>query len=429
MTKKKVYIETYGCWLNKGESKIVESIIRRRGAEIVNTPEQANVVIINTCAVRGETEYKMLRRIRELEKLRGKYGFRLIISGCIVNVRPYTISKISPEASLIESDAIEEVANAVLSDKRVTIIRQYNARRKVLPRHMGEVTYVVPIQTGCLGTCTFCIERVSRGRGVKSYPLDLIVNAVKDAVKGGAREIYLTGQDVATYGVDLGYTLIDLLKTILSEVKGDYRIRLGMMEPWLVSRFVKQLAEIMYDQRVYNYLHLPVQSGDNGVLRLMGRKYSITGYEKLVRVFRDKLGRLCLVTDIIVGFPGEKEGAFRNTLELLERIKFDKVHIARYTLRPFTKAYMLPQIPEPEKKRRSRIASEIALRIAYEINRGYIGYVADAVVTENTPKGSFIARTPEYKPVILEEGVKPGEIVKVKVIDATPIYLIGRIID
>lgn len=427
----KVYMETYGCWLNKGESQIMASILEKKGARLVKGVDEADVVVVNTCAVRGDTETKIIRRLGELERQRRKLGFRLVVAGCLVNVRPKTILEISPEASLVEPDAVEKIWDVVSSEKQVFLVRQYKGSRTVLPKYKGGPTYVVPIQTGCLGNCAFCVEWVGRGRGVKSYSPRLIVDAIMDAVKRGAKEVYLTGQDVAAYGADIGLSLTDLLEAILESVKGEYWVRLGMMEPLLTFRQISRLLALFRDDRVYKYFHLPVQSGDDRVLRLMNRKYTVQQYKDLVRRIRASLGRWqSLVTDLIVGFPGEDEKAFHNSLRLIEELEFDKVHVARYTLRPFTRGYVMRGVPEPEKKHRSRLASEVVMKVAYRINSRYVGQEREVLVNSVSMRGDFTGRTIEYKPVILKGySLKLGEKVRAKIVGATPIALIGEVVD
>ncbi|RLE85674.1 MAG: hypothetical protein DRJ41_00730 [Thermoprotei archaeon] len=423
----KVYIETYGCWLNRAESEIIRRIVKREGGIIVNDPLESDVIVVNTCAVREETELRMLNKIRELSKAVSS-NKKLIVTGCLTNIRPYTISKLVPHASLVEPDAIEDIKEVIFGKEQKIIIRKYSRRKRLLPLYEGGVIYIVPIESGCLGNCSFCIERISRGSGVKSYSPDSIVRHVADAIRKGAKEVFLTGQDVAAYGYDIGLRLTDLLRIILEEVKGDYKVRLGMMEPWLTKKIARELAYLMKDERVFKYLHLPIQSGDDKVLKLMNRKYDTDSYIELVNTFRRVLGDMSLATDIIVGYPGEDDRAFKNTISIVEQLKFDKVHIARYTLRPFTKAYLLPQIPESVKKERSRILSNIVFKVAYEVNMKYVGKRKTAIVEKKGIRpDSYIARTEEYKPVIVNDHVKLGEKVEVTITGATPINLIGKI--
>jgi len=426
--KKRVYIETHGCWLNRGESEVAKTILLEKGYEIVNTPSSADVVLVNTCAVRGDTETNTLARLEELKKIAPQAKF--IVAGCLVNVRPRSILEVLPKASLLEPDAITRIGDVVEREEPVYILRRYERDLALLPRYQGGPTYVLPIQSGCAGSCSFCVEWVARGRKVKSYPVELVVSAVKDAVSKGAKEVYLTGQDVASYGLDIGASLPELLEILLEEVPGDYRIRIGMMEPAMLRRYVDRLTPLFKDSRLYKYFHVPVQHGDDRVLSLMNRKYTVGEYKLLVQRIREEVGLSSIVTDIIVGFPGETEKSFQNTLRLLEEIMFDKVHVARYTLRPFTAGYLLPGIPEPEKKRRSRIVSELALKISAEINRRYEGRVTEVIVNGASFRGDIAGRTIEYKLVIMRGyDLKVGDLVKVRITGSTPLHLEGEVVD
>ena len=418
----------YGCWLSKAEGEVIKTLVRRRGGEVVDRLEDADVVVVHTCAVRGDTERRMFKRIRELEELRKVRGYKLVISGCLVNVRPATISKLSPEASLVEASRVEEMWRAIESKGRERVIRSYSGSRSILPEYAGGVRYIVPIQTGCIGRCAFCIEPIARGPA-RSYPEELILERVREAVRKGAKEVYLTGQDVACYGVDTGSSLPSLLSRILEEVDGEYFIRLGMMEPSLVKEFASELAPLYRDRRVYEYLHLPLQSGSNKVLELMRRRYTVEEYEAVVREFRRRSPELNLATDMIVGFPGEGEREFEESMAFLEKIRPDKVHVARYTIRPFTEGSLMEQVPEPVKKRRSKSMSELALRIAYEKNSKYVGKRLEVLVNDSGPKGGFAARTKNYKMVILDcPGLKLGEVVEARIVGATPVCLLGEVV-
>lgn len=410
--------------MNKALTRYVKQLAEGEGFELAATPEEADAIVVNTCAVRAETERKILDRLRELSSL----GKRIAVTGCLVNVRPYSIEAAAPGASLIDPSCLDEV-RAFLRGEDVWRVREYRRWLQAY-RHSGGTRYILPVQTGCTGNCGFCIEPVVR-RGVTSLELETAVKLVEEAVRRGAKEIYLTGQDVAAYGIDLGVRLTDLLRSILEVVDGDYRIRLGMMEPWLTKTFAEDLARLMRDERVYKYLHLPLQSGDDEVLKLMGRRYTVAEYKALAALFRETLGEMALVTDVIVGYPGESEKAFENTIRAVRELAFDKVHVARYTFRPFTPAYIREDVvPEPEKKRRSRIMSLVAAEVAAGVNSRYVGKEVEALVTEDRRKGgTAIARTNTYKPVVIPDSARPGEFVKVRIVSFTPNYLVGEILD
>ncbi|MEM0494776.1 MAG: tRNA (N(6)-L-threonylcarbamoyladenosine(37)-C(2))-methylthiotransferase [Thermofilum sp.] len=425
----KVYLEVHGCWLSKAEGEIARSLLEKAGYTVSSDARDADAIVVVTCAVRGDTEVAMLKRLRELRE-KAPHA-RFVVAGCLVNVRPKSILSITPEAALVEPDALDHVVDALESRDPVYIVRKYQRNLSILPEYRGGPTYVVPIESGCTGSCSFCVEWVARGRQVKSYPVESIVKAVKEAVARGAREIYLTGQDVASYGIGSRSSLPELVETLLEEVQGRYRIRLGMMEPIMTAKIAEKLLPLFKDERLYRYFHLPAQSGDDQVLRLMRRRYTVSAYEELVAKIRSSVGTLSLATDIIVGFPGESDESFRNTLSFIERLRFDKVHVARYTLRPFTLGYVsYDNIPEHVKKARSREASSVALRIAAEVNRSYVGRTVEVLINGTSFRGDVAGRTPEYKLVIMKGyHVQPGEFVKARIVGATALHLIGEVVD
>ncbi|MBP1449037.1 MAG: tRNA (N(6)-L-threonylcarbamoyladenosine(37)-C(2))-methylthiotransferase [Thermoproteus sp.] len=408
----RIYVEAYGCWLAKADARI---LAQRLGGAVVESPEGADLVLIYTCAVREDGEVRQLKRIRELSAR----GGRLVVAGCLARARPYTIKSAAPQAALLSPQEVEGGRERTM---------------EALPEHDGSPIYVAPLQVGCLGNCTFCITKYTRGGAgyVKSARPDLVVEAVKRAVERGAREIYLTGQDVATYGYDAGWrdgwTLPDLLEKILSRVEGDYRIRVGMSEPWVFGKFVDRLLDIVKnDERVYRYFHLPVQSGSDRVLKAMGRKYTVDEYKELVsRIKRALNDDVFIATDVIVGFPGEGEEDFEATLRLMEELQFDKVHVARYSRRPFTEAAIMPgQVPDAVKKERSRKASELALRLALQRNSRLIGRRIKVLVDE-VDHGLLVGRAHDYRQVVVgrsEGRARLGYFVEVEIKRAEPVYL------
>ena len=420
-----VYIETYGCWLNKAETEVIKTILRKNGYTIVQDLEDADMVIINTCAVREDVERRMFRRLREIGRKEGK--FKVIVAGCLAVVRPASIVKIIPRAVLISPDNIERIMDAIKGGNHLILGA---SSRCILPDIPSSHRYVVPIASGCLGNCAFCVGKFARPR-LKSYPKDVIVDAISRAVERGVREIYLTAQDVAAYGVDIGTNIVELLNDILSRIHGEYIIRLGMMEPSLVLIYLDELVEIYRDPRVYKYLHMPIQSGDDRVLKLMNRKYNTDDIITIVEKFRREFPELNFATDIIVGFPGEDDEAFNNTVRIIEYLKPDKVHFARYALRPFTKAYLMPQVPEYIKKRRSRMLSKVVEKVTLERNMQLVGKCRRAIVSDyGLKENTLICRLLNYKPVVIsrEPNLSLGDIIDVKILDATPIYLRGKIL-
>ncbi len=409
--------------------------LKSLGWEYVEDLGSADTIIVNTCAVREEAERNELKLLKRLsEEYPGK---RLIVTGCLTKVRPATIKDVAPNAVLVSSHGAELIDEVVNGNADVHVYEDRPA--KYLPNYYPELhghRYVVPIQVGCLGNCSFCVTKIGRmgfGR-VKSYDIDDIVNAIANAVSKGAREIYLTGgQEISAYGRDRGgYDLADLLEKILSKVDGRFMIRLGMMEPLELSRIIDKLLDIVRsDWRVYRFFHVPVQSGSDRVLMLMRRKYSVDLFRDIVMRIRRVFPDATIATDIIVGFPGgETDEDFWASVKLIEELGIDKVNLARYSRRPFTEAAYMEQVPEQVKKERSKIATDVFNKVALERNRMFIGReMWGGIVSEVDFKGeNYVIRSYNYKPIAVRRA-DIGAFVKVRVTDATSQRLFGQLLE
>ncbi len=420
----KVYIETYGCSANLADTNIMKTLLLKAGYQLVDSIHEAGAVILNTCIVRSESERKMVQKLIELEKLRRKLKFKLIVTGCMAKARPALIAKIAPEASMIAPQLIEDIVDVISSPKR--IVKLIGEKRTMLPKYMDGIKFTVPIAEGCLGNCSYCIVRIARGR-LRSYPVEKIVEAVKCAVRDGAKEIRLTAQDTSVYGLDIGRTLPELVREV-AEIPGDFMIRIGMMTPNGALKIIDELMEVYEHPKVYKFFHIPVQSGDDRILKLMRRKYTSRDFIELAETFRRKFPEGFIATDIIVGFPTEDEEAFQNTIELLKKVEPDKVHVSRYTPRPHTEAASMPQIPEHIKKKRSRIVASLSMKIGLKRNKPYIGRIERALITDPGRRNTVKARLENYRLVVLKaEENAIGKWVKVKIVNATPIQLIGEL--
>ncbi|MCX8205194.1 MAG: tRNA (N(6)-L-threonylcarbamoyladenosine(37)-C(2))-methylthiotransferase [Candidatus Nezhaarchaeota archaeon] len=413
------YIETYGCWLNIGDSEVMAGLLREVGLEKTLSFSEASVVVINTCAVRAETERKMLRRIRELSEVARRDGKILVVTGCLATYRPALVSRAAPNAAIVTTDAIERVVKAVELGRG--FYAGQGARSWLrLPSLRAEGRAVVPIAVGCLGSCAYCVEPIARGI-LKSYPVDEVVKRVVEAIKEGAKEVFLVAQDAAAYGLDIGTSLPALLREVC-EVEGDFMVRVGMMEPSTTRKILDDLLEAYQDSKVYKYLHLPLQSGSDKVLKVVGRRYSAEEYLELVKEYRSKFIDGFLATDIIVGLPGEGDEEFRETLRVLEAAEPDKVHVARFTPRPLTPAASMKHPPEWIKKRRSRVASSFIDALTLRRNERWIGKVLKVLAVDKA-NGSTKCRAYNYKLVVVNSQLEPWSWATVKVDQAHPHYL------
>ena len=409
----RVYIETYGCALNRGDSAIMATVLSERGHEITENLNEAEVVIINTCAVRLETEERMKQRIRELRRT----GKRLVVAGCLAGALPATVSALAPEASILGPQAVERIAEVVESPERQVILEGTKAVK--VPRVFEGKIFIVPIADGCAGECSFCITKLAR-RKLRSYPMREIVEAVKEAVAKGAVEVELTAQDTAAYGLDLGgkVRLPDLVEKV-AEIEGNFMVRVGMMTPEQAISIVDGLVEALNVEKVYKFVHLPVQSGSDKVLKLMNRKYTIDEYKRLVKELRSKVPGLSVATDIIVGHPGEDEEDFQQTLDLMKELRFERIHLAMYSIRPNTVSAGLPQVPDSVKKERMKTAMGLYESIAYDIHSEYVGKTVEVLTTELGRKGSVVGRLRNYIPVVVKNESSLGNWVKVVIEEAS----------
>ncbi|NJE43181.1 tRNA (N(6)-L-threonylcarbamoyladenosine(37)-C(2))-methylthiotransferase [Thermococcus sp. GR6] len=422
----KVHVETYGCTRNKADAEIMEAILLRAGYELVETPESADYVVVNTCAVKDPTEKHMRERIKELLDS----GKRVIVTGCLTHVNPDIIDpRVSGILGVKSIDRIAEAIDLAERDGKLVSVEGWRERsldKLGLPRlWRSGVAFVVPISEGCLNACTYCATRFARGV-LRSYKPELVVRWVKEALARGYREIQLSSEDTGCYGLDIGTNLAELLDEITS-IEGEFRIRVGMMNPNHAIKFLDELIEVYQDEKVYKFLHLPVQSGDNEVLRRMGRTYTVEEFEEIVNEFRRKIPGLNLNTDIIVGFPGETEEAFQNTVELVKRVRPDKINVSRYSPRPGTIAAKWKQLPGWKVKERSRLLHRLRLQIAYEINQDYVGREIEVLIHGEGKKGGVEGRTFNYKDIILDDGA-PGELINVRVTWAGSTYLKGTVL-
>ena len=421
----RVHVESYGCTRNRADGEIMEAILVRSGYELAETPESADYVVVNTCAVKDPTEKHMRERIKELIDS----GKRVIVTGCLTHVNP---SAIDPRVSgILGVKSIDRIAEAIdVAERGRKLIsvegwRERSIDKLELPRlWKSGVAFVVPISEGCLNACTYCATRFARGV-LKSYRPELVVRWVKEALARGYREIQLSSEDTGCYGFDIGTNLAQLLDEITA-IEGDFRVRVGMMNPNHAIKILDELIEAYGSGKVYKFLHLPVQSGDNEILRRMGRNYTVEEFEEIVREFRRKVPGLNLNTDIIVGFPGETDEAFENTLGLVKRVRPDKINVSRYSPRPGTIAAKWKQLPGWKVKERSRLLHRLRLQIAYEINRSYVGKTLEVLVHGAGKKGGTEGRTFNYKEIILDAG-EPGEFTSVLVEWVGSMYLKGVI--
>ncbi len=428
----KIYVETTGCAINNYYTEVLKGLLETNGHELVDNIDDADLIVLNACAIKKPTEDKMIARARKLDKL----SKILIVSGCLAEVSPERISKAVPKASIISIHHMLEIPNLIediVAGKRIIKVGPEDSIEDILlkPRRLeNKYIAVVPIAKGCLGACSYCIDKRIWG-ALKSYPKEKILAEIKRLIKKGVKEIRLSAQDTGPYGWDLGYNLADLLEEI-SQIPGDFMIRIGMASPDTLIKVIDDVIEVVkQDQRFYRYFHIPVQSGSNRILRLMGRRYNVEEFEDLVRIIRRKLDEdVTIATDIISGFPTEEEEDHIATVELLERIKPDIVNLSRYGDRPGVPASKIyPKVHSGIAKRRTRELSEVIRHISFEKNLKYKGKELEALLLE-FKKGGILGRTRNYRIVAIppNEKISLGLWARIYIEDITWKTLYGRFI-
>ena len=420
-TKAKVYIESYGCSANLSDAEITAGLLSEAGYTITQSPSEADLNIIVTCTVKDPTYQRMVTRLKALTSLNKP----LIVAGCMPKTSKDTILRINQRASLLgpnSVDRVREVAERTLRGERVEELSDtYN--KLLQPRVLrNPVVGVVQIASGCLSACSFCQVKLARGK-LKSFDEGLILEEIGRLVRRGCREVWLTSQDNGCYGKDRGSSLADLLDKI-AKLDGCFKVRVGMMNPTHIIDDIGRIVDVLREEKFFKFLHIPVQSGCNDVLSDMRRGYTREDFIRIVDEARRRIPEVTLSTDIIVGYPTEREECFKETVALLEQVKPDVVNISRFSPRPGTRAALLPQLPQSVVKQRSATLHNLVKSITLERNRRWLGWRGEALVDEAV-EGAKVARNLYYKPILLYNGVELGSYVEVEIKGATAACLRG----
>ena len=415
----RVHIEAYGCTLNKGEARMMAETLRASGHAIVTNADSADMNLLVTCTVINATERRMISRMKALAGT----GKPLIVSGCMATAQPALVSVVAPQAELVPPGDFARLSKVFGGNRtegrgEVTSIEPPDS----------SVEAIVPIAQGCIGRCTYCITKLARG-GLRSRQREEILRCVERHLSAGYKEIWLTAQDSAAYGRDIGLTLADLIDSVVGVV-GDFRIRVGMASPQTCLPIFNKLVKAYSSPKVYKFLHLPVQSGDDEILKAMGRDYRADDFKRIVAGFRDAFPDLTLSTDIIVGFPEETEKQFESSMNLIEEVKPDIVNVTRFSSRPGTRAEtMAGKVMGWRAKEWSRRMTALRFHISRQINRAYEGRTLDAMTTERGKNRTTLARTQNYKQLVIKSELSLGRMIRARVIEGRDVDLIAEVVE
>ncbi|MFN4227312.1 MAG: tRNA (N6-isopentenyl adenosine(37)-C2)-methylthiotransferase MiaB [Candidatus Ratteibacteria bacterium] len=426
---KKFFIRTYGCQMNFYDSERLRVLLENEGFCEVNNLNEADFIIVNTCSVRRHAENRAISFLSSIKNFKNNKKFCLV--GCVSALYKDEIFK--------KYDFVDIICGTNSYKKFVESLKIYKeGKLSIFEEDEDFFTEIIPplkdsktscfitITKGCENFCSYCVVPYTRGKLV-SKPVKIIIEEVKRVVEQGVKEIILIGQNVNEYGRDINESFVDLLYKIhnIEDIK-----RIGFL-----TSHPKDVPEQLIDcfvnlPKLYKHLHLPVQSGSNEILRLMNRKYTVEKYIEIVEKARSKINDISITSDIIVGFPYEKEKDFNQTYNLVEKIQFDELYVFKYSPRPKTAANKFPDnVPQDEKERRHALILNLQNKVSLYKNKKMEGKIEDVFIKEKSykKKNFYIGRTTNNKPVLIKlEKDLLGEIIKVKIKEGLRHYLIGE---
>lgn len=401
-----LYTETYGCTYNTGDTEKIHEIAKANGCRLVSSPLDADAVLINTCVVIEKTEQHMYERLTLFEKK------QLFITGCLPPIAEDRLRSQFPKACIIPPDTIHQCWKKTGTMPQTT-------------------TAVLQIARGCSEHCTYCITRLARGKLV-SFPTADILQQAKACIANGACELQVTAQDTASWGLDFteededfGKRLPDLLRELCS-LDGRFMIRVGMANPDTLLPILDEYLDVLQHPKIFLFLHIPVQSASDTVLKQMGRRYTAEDYENIVQRARKRYPDIRICTDYIAGFSGETDEDAEASVAQVLRTKPGKVNITRFSVRQKTPAAKWKRIPEPVKKARSKALTD-AVNIIYDANcAALVGKELDCIVTEHECAGSVTVRDKTYQNIVVMEEYPVGTKLRVRITESRRHYLIGE---
>lgn len=440
--KKKVYIKTFGCQMNENDSEKM-LILLQDEYEPVSIPEEADLILINTCSVRKKPQHKVYSEAGRYKSLKKKKPNLIIgITGCVAQQEGENLLKRLPYIDLVLGTQgfyfIREALEVLRKTKKPVVFTELKADFKpplILDKNglfSNRVKAYVNIMQGCDNFCTYCIVPYVRGREI-SRPPEEILKEIEELVKQGVKEITLLGQNVNSYGKkEKNYPDFPELLNMVSQIDGLLRIRFTTNHPKdLSDKLIKTIAE---NPKICKHIHLPIQAGSNKILKLMNRKYTKEKYLEKVEKLKTLVPEMAITSDIIVGFPGETEEDFYETLEVLEKVRYHEVFSFKYSERPFTLASKFPnKVPEEEKERRLKILHQVQAKITQEIYESYIGKEVEILVEGPSKKNPQLLSGRTTTNVIVNFSAPrldlKGNLVKVRITEAGKHSLKGEYIE
>jgi len=377
----KIFLDVIGCRLNQSEVEGFANIFRALGHEIVKEPSDSDLAIINTCAVTVKAAADSRKKLRRASR---EGAPEVIATGCWATLYPQKALELPGLTGVFANDEKGSLVSSVLGIP-FEDLKGLNLVRKPLPGERGRTRAFIKVQEGCDHHCTYCLTRLARGRS-RSCSLVEIHRDIQAALAGDAKEIVLTGVQLGAWGRDFPHakSLADLLASVLS-IKGIARLRLSSIEPW---DFSDELIPFWEDDRMCQQLHIPLQSGQDHILKRMARPITTRGFADLIDMIRNTAPDMAITTDVIVGFPGETEIDFQETLSFVRGIGFSGGHVFTFSPRLGTAAYLMEgQVPPLAAKARNKVLREVFREIGYKYRTQFLGRAQSVLWESSSPKG------------------------------------------
>ena len=423
-------MKSYGCSANLADSEIIIGCLNEAGFKQANSIMEADIVIYNTCAVKGPTENRVISALKKIPKNK-----KIIVSGCLPLINFNRLKReISFDGAIGPAPGkkiVNFVQRVINGEHVVELDNNFDSKPKLsLPKiKSNHLISIIPINYGCLGSCSYCCVVFARGK-LRSYSIKEIKDRVKKDLKNGVKEFWLTSQDAGCYGEDLDTNTVELLES-LTKIKRDFYLRIGMMNPNRVLPKLKPLITIFQNPKVFKFLHVPVQSGDNKILEKMQRFYTTQQFKNIIKTFRSSIPKITIATDVICGFPSESIQAFEKTLNLINDVKPDIVNISKFFARPKTKAKQMLSysVDLKEINRRSKKTALLSKKISFERNKLWTNWSGEILIDEKGKiPNSWIGRNYAYKPIVVKSSKSLlGRKIKIKIEKPFPTYLSGKI--
>ena len=432
--KNYVYIDTYGCTANQNNSEIMAGLLTQSGHQITNNQDIADIIIINTCVVKGKTENKIKRKIQDIAEI---YPDKLtIITGCMPETDSKAIRKLNNNTIVLGTHQLKSIVKLINENhtKRFeektqkSYLSKHNEEKILLPKiPKNKLISITQISEGCLRNCTYCKTKLAKGK-LFSYDMNKIIKSIESDLRNTAKEVFITSQDNASYGLDKGKNLLpELLNNILN-LKHNFKLRLGMVDPGFFYPILDEMIEIYKNPKMYKFLHIPIQSASDNVLTSMKRPHKIEKAFEIINRFRKEFPDITISTDIIAGYPTETNEDFKKNLDFIEKFKPDVFNLSKFSKHKGTFAENLKELPINKINFRTSELMRAHRQTAFENKKKFLNKTINVFV-DNKKQGFYEARDNNYNIVLIPSANNIlGKNIKVKIKQIAVHHMLAEII-